>query len=169
MNSKRKTLPVHVPTEAVGVSFEYQITGGATVEFMTMGIGEENNFTMETKFVEDGQWNGTPVIAVSEYADQETELVFALNGADAPPTGMLSIRNIQFYIPPRPELTLSLSGSEMTVSWPLSAIDWTLETSSDLGPNSWQAEVDPPEDADYFHTMTFDISTTREGFFRLKK
>lgn len=82
---------------------------------------------------------------------------------------MLSIRNIQFYIPPRPELTLDLSGGELTVSWPLSAFDWTLETSSDLGAGGWQPETDPPEDTDYFHTMTFDITNTPKGFFRLRK
>jgi pimeloyl-ACP methyl ester carboxylesterase len=169
-NSVYTIIPVQMPAEAVGVSFEYEIAGGNTEEFMTMGVGDENNFTMETKFVEDGAWNGTPVIDVSDYAGQETRLVFALHGTTAPPAGTLSIRNIQFYIPPRPELTLTLIGSELVVSWPLFAVDWTLEATSDLSlPNSWQAESGMPDDTDYFHSMTFDIRTTPKGFFRLKK
>lgn len=168
-NSVYTIIPVEVPADALGVSFEYQIAGGETDEFMTMGVGDESNFTMETKFVEDGAWNGTPVIDVSDYAGQETRLVFALSGASAPPTGVLSIRNIQFYIPPPPELTLELNGSDLSVLWPLWASGWTLEAATDLGPTSWQPETEPPEDADYFHTMTFDISTMPKGFFRLRK
>ena len=57
---------------------------------------------------------------------------FALNGAIGPPTGELHIRNIQFYIPPRPQLDLSITIPHLTLSWPLSAADWTLETTTDL-------------------------------------
>ncbi len=169
-NAVYTIIPVHVPNETIGVSFEYQITGGGTGEFMTMGIGEENSYTMEAELVEDGGWNGTPVIETSDYVNQDVQLVFALNGVNASPSGALSVRNIQFYIPPRPQLTLSVFGSELTASWPLSAIDWTLEQTSDLSlPNGWQPEPGMPEDTDYFHTMTFDISTVPRGFFRLRK
>ncbi len=163
-------IPIHVPTEAVGISFEYSITGAGVADFMTMGIGASNEYTMEAKFVADGEWNGTPIIPISQYRNQNVQLVFALNGANGAPIGMLGVRNIQFYIPPRPELSLDMAGTDLTVSWPLSAIDWTLETTTNLAdPNSWRAETAPPEITEFSHSMTFDVSKTKRVFFRLKK
>ncbi len=163
-------IPVQVPNEAVGVSFEYNIRGSAVDEFMTMGINSSNEYTMEAKFLDEGAWNSTPVIPVSDLRNQEVNLVFALNGISNSPTGILSVRNIQFYIPPRPRLNLDKSGNTLVASWPLSAIDWTIETSTDLSdPNGWEAVTQPPTASDFFHTMTFDVSGTDRAFFRLKK
>lgn len=169
-NAVYTIIPIHVPLEAVGISFEYQISGAAVEDFMTMGIGNANNYTMEAKYVDDGVWNGTPVIQVADYRNQDVQLVFALNGSNSLPAGKLSIRNIQFYIPPRPKLDITVSGKALTVSWPLSAIDWTLESSTDLkDPNGWQPTTSAPVDTDYFHTMTFDVTKTKKAFFKLTK
>lgn len=163
-------IPVHVPNEAVGLTFEYSIAGSAVDEFMTMGIGTSNEYTMETKFLDEGAWNGTPVISVSDLRNQDVELVFALNGVNATPTGVLSIRNIQFYIPPRPQLSLEKTGDSLTATWPLSAQDWTIETTTDLSnPNSWEEVNQAPVDNDVFHTQTFDVTGATKAFFRLKK
>ncbi len=163
-------IPIHVSNEAVAISFEYKMDGTAVDDFMTMGIGTANNYTMEAKYVEDGQWNGTPVILVTDFRDQDVQFVFALNGTSGPPAGMLSVRNIHFYVPPRPQLTLQMANPQMTVSWPLSALEWTVESTTDLSnPNGWQPVVTAPLDSDYFHTQTFDISTTGKAFFRLRK
>jgi hypothetical protein len=163
-------IPVHVPNEAVGLSFEYSITGAAVDDFMTMGIGTSNEYTMEAKFLDDGAWSGTPVIPISDQRNQDVQIVFALNGASGAPTGTLNVRNIQFYIPPRPEVTLDKAGNALTASWPLSALDWTLETSTDLSdPNGWEPVTNPPTDTDFYHTMLFDVTGVGRAFFRLKK
>lgn len=163
-------IPVHVPNEAVGLSFEYNLEGTAVEDFMTMGVGEEKVFTMEAKYVEDGEWNWTPVISISDLRGQDVQLVFALNGTNGSPSGRLSIRNIEFYVPPRPQLEVEKTGDSLTASWPLSAIDWTIETTTDPSdPNGWQPVSNLPTDSDFFHTMTFDVSGTNRAFFRLKK
>ena len=163
-------IPIHVPNEAAGVSFEYKMDGTAVEDFMTMGIGTGNNYTMEAKYEDDGQWNATPVILVTDFRGQDVQFAFALNGTNGPPAGKLSIRNIHFYVPPRPQLILQIAKPQMTVSWPLSALEWTVESTTDLSnPNGWQPTATAPLDSDYFHTQTFDISTTGKAFFRLKK
>lgn len=163
-------IPLTVPNEAAGVSFEYSISGSRVDEFMTMGINSSNEYTMEAKFLDDGAWNGTPVIPVSALRNQEVQLVFALISASGSPSGSLGVRNIRFYIPPRPELTVSKTGDSLTARWPSSAIDWTMETSTDLNdPSSWEPVTEPPTDESFFHTMTFDVSGTSRAFFRLKK
>jgi hypothetical protein len=163
-------IPVQVPNEAVGVSFEYSISGSAVDEFMTMGINTSNEYTMEAKFLDEGAWNGTPVIPASDFRNQMVDLVFALNGVSAPPAGTLSVRNIQFYIPPRPQLSLEKSGNLLTASWPLSSLDWTIETTTDLSdPNGWATVTEQPTASEFFHRMTFDVSGNDKAFFRLKK
>jgi hypothetical protein len=94
-------------------------------------------------------------------------LVVALNGATAAPTGAVSIRNVQFYVPPRPEISLRQSGSNVVVAWPISAEGWKLETSTDLV--NWTEQSSPPDDTTSEHTMTFDVANASKYFFRLKK
>ena len=164
------TLASHVPLEAVGVTFEYQVTGAAPDDFITMGIGTDSYFSLEARYVGDGVWSSSPMFQVSDLRAQDVELTFAFLGSSGPPSGTLSIRNIQFYIPPRPKLELEATGPQLTVSWPVSAVDWTLESTVDLAnPNGWQPVNVAPVDADYFHTQTFDIAPTNKAFFRLRK
>ena len=168
-NSLYSIIPTHVPREAVAVSFEFQITGGSTEEFMTMGIGEVNNFTMETKFVDDGVWNSVPAIPVTDFSDQDIDLVFALNGDGVAPTGSLGIRNIQFYIPPRPGILIEKANGAVKVLWPMSAVGWSLETSGDMSPGSWLPETTAPEVGDFFQSLKFAPTAPSKGFFRLRK
>lgn len=161
-------IPVGVPWDAVGMSFEFQFEGVLDANtYMTMGIGDENYFVMEAKFVDDGVWNNSTVIDISEYGGQDIEIFVGLNGDAA--IGRVNVRGIQFYCPPPPVLGLSRSGSELTVSWPLSAFDWALEASDDLSVDRWWPQPDPPEVSDYFNTITFDISADPRVFFRLSK
>jgi len=168
-NAVYSIIPVLVPTEAVAMSFQYQITGAGPGDFMTMGIGSENDYTMEAQYVTDGFWNQSPVIQVANYSNQNVQLVFALNGLASLPQGSLSIRNIQFYIPPRPQLQISPMESGLNLSWPLSSIGWTLETTTDLAdPNSWQPVNLTPVNSNYFQGVQVD-SPTPIQFYRLTK
>ncbi len=168
-NTVYSIIPVHVPREAVAFTFEYMIEGAAVEDYMTMGINTVNKLTTEAKYLNDGEWNSTPPIIVTDYIDQDVELVFALNGTNTPPTGKLSVRNIQFYIPERPQLDLEMTTASVKASWPISAIDWTLEATDDLTNPNWQPVEGTPDDTDYFHTMAFDLGTSKHVFFRLRK
>lgn len=169
-NAVYTIIPVQVPAEAVGISFEYSVDGGANDDFMTMGIGETNYYTVQAQHLEDAEWNGTPVIEISALRGQNVQLIFALNGETAPPAGMLSIRNIQFFVPPRPQLELAVIGHQINAAWPLSAIDWTLEANDDLSnPNGWVPVNVVPAEEDYFRSVSLDITGEKKFFFRLRK
>ena len=162
-------IPTHVPNEAVGLTFEYQITGAAEDDFMTACVGETTLLTMEAGYVLDAAWNSTPVLQVSDLRNQDVQMIFTLNGAGAPSDGVLSIRNIQFYIPPRPELGIQKADAEMTLSWPLHGLDWTLESTTDLTqPNSWQPVLNPEVVQDYVRRVNVPPTATAQ-FFRLRK
>jgi hypothetical protein len=134
-----------------------------------MGVAAENDFTMEGAYVTSGAWNGTPVIPVSSYHGQSTQLVFAMNGSNGPPGGTLSVRNIRFLIPPRPQLSLAMNGASLTVSWPVNAPAWTLQSTATLSdPSSWQTVNGAPVDTALSHTMTLNMAS-KSQFFRLMK
>jgi len=166
-NSPFVIIPVAVPWDAVGMSFEFQFEGADAGSYMTMGIGEENYFTMEARYVEDGEWSHSTVIDIAEYAGQEIEIFVGLNGSAS--TGKVNVRGIQFYSPPIPALDIATAGSQLKLAWPLSGVDWTLETTTTLAlPDSWQPVLNTPVDLDYEHSVTFDI-TVPSQFFRLRK
>ncbi len=160
-------IPVAVPWNAVGMSFEFQFEDAKADSYMTMGIGEENYFTMEAKYVEDGEWNHSTVIDIAEFAGQEVEIFVGLNGSAA--TGKVNVRGIQFFSPPIPALDIAPAGPQLKLAWPLSGVDWTLETTTTLAlPDSWQPVTTMPLDADYEHSVPFDITVPNQ-FFRLRK
>jgi uncharacterized repeat protein (TIGR03803 family) len=168
-NAVYAIIPMTIPNEAVGVTFEYQMTGAADADFMTMGVAAENDFTIEGAYSASGAWNGTPLIPVSSYHGQSTQLVFAMSGSNGPPSGTLSVRNIRFLIPPRPRLSLAMNGATMTVSWPVTATGWTLQTTVTLpDANSWQTVNGAPADTALSHTMTLNVASQSQ-FFRLMK
>jgi hypothetical protein len=162
-------IPMEVPLEAVGLSFEYKIEGAAGDDFMTMGIGEEIEYSMEAMYVTDGEWNAAPVIQVEDIGGAQVLLVFGLSNPAGQPSGALSIRNIQFYIPPRPEVSLEKMGAQMKLSWPLHGVGWNLETTTDLTqPNSWQPVMTPATVEDYQRRVNLTPTAPRQ-FFRLRK
>lgn len=163
-------LPYHVPPETVAVSFEYRTDGAARGEFVAVGIADNNLYTMETEYLEQGVWNASPLIDISQFQNQDIQLVFAYNGAGAAPVGTLSVRSVQFYVPPRPQLDLAASGNQLQATWPRSAVDWTLEASDDLSnPNGWKPVPGVPDELDYAHSIKMDITGEKKFFFRLRK
>lgn len=161
-------VPVNVPRDAVGMSFEFRLAGSGTNEYFTMGITNDNYFTMEAKFVDDGVWTPTSLIPISQYAGQSVQLFFSLNG-DTPPTGVLTVRNIQFYSPPKPSLGVKIAGGKSVLSWPMVASGWQLEQTDSLSSsNHWTTSTNTPAVLNYFSTVTNDAGIGAR-FYRLRK
>ena len=162
-------MPVSVPVTAVGMSFEFRLEGANTNEYFTMGISNENYFTMEAKFVDDGVWNTSSVIEIPDCAGKPVQLFFALNGEGCPRQGKLSVRGIQFYSPPPPTLNIVMQGTNAVLSWPVVAAGWQLETVSTVASsNQWGLVTNVPAIVQYQNTVTNPISGEAR-FFRLKK
>ncbi len=161
-------LVVDVPVQAAAISFEFRLDQAGEDEFFSMGIADENYFTIEAKFIENGQWNSSGPISIAEYAGQTVDVIFALTGA-APPRGKLSVGAIRFSIAPAPELQISLHGSETVLTWPATAIGWQSEMIDVLGGTSkWTPVPSAPTVLDYHFTITNTISSP-SSFFRLRK
>jgi PKD repeat protein/pimeloyl-ACP methyl ester carboxylesterase len=94
-------IPVTVPSNAVAVSFEFQIAGSGTNETFAMGIQSGTNYVellqLEAKYVTPNTWTSSGILIMPDCAGQVADLFFALTGEDAMPTGQLSVRAIEFY------------------------------------------------------------------------
>ena len=157
-------IPANIPAEAIGISFEFKIDGGNDDEFMAMGVGNDEQYAMEAKYVADGEWNATPVIALSGAQNTDSRLIFAMSGTSAPPTGTLTVRNIQFFLPPKPELRLAVSNNQLVASWLLSALNWTLEANDNIAnSNAWQTVGVVPMEGEYSRSVTLDITGNRSS------
>ncbi len=66
-----------------------------------------------------------------------------------------------------PKLTCSRQGNRLVVSWPLTAVGFTLEETDDLGRGPWGPTLEPVTDAGTEHTVTTDVTGLR--YFRLRK
>lgn len=166
-NSVYTLIPVSVPREAVGIAFQFRLDGSAPTEFFTMGISNVNYFTMEAKYVEDGVWQSTSVIGIPQYAGQDIQLLFSLND-DTMPVGALSVRGIQFFVPPPPDIALGFTNQRPHLSWPVSALGWQLESVGSLSDTNWLAVTNSPAILGYERAVT-DDATNGARFYRLKK
>jgi hypothetical protein len=74
------------------------------------------------------------------------------------------------FINPRPILGVSLAGIKTILSWPTSAIDFGLESTSTLSPPSWTPVTTPtPVVIGDQNTVTLDVIASGNAYYRLKK
>jgi hypothetical protein len=167
MNSVYTWIPTTVPRDAVGLTFQFRLDGSAPSEFLTMGVSNVPLFTMEAQYIENGEWQTSSMVEIPEYAGQEVQLFFSLNDTTMP-TGTLSVRGIQFLIPARPELEITVTNDQPQIAWPVSAIGWQLESVESLSETNWTALTNAPAVQDYQRTVT-DEEPTGQRFYRLRK
>lgn len=89
-----------------------------------------------------------------------TNRVFAIDGNNG--VVALAITNAP---PPAPELTATISGGQITISWPTSVTDYTLQFTPSLAPANWQ-NVTTPTNA--FNSVTESAGSGMK-FYRLFK
>jgi len=74
------------------------------------------------------------------------------------------------FINPRPKLGISIAGTQAVLSWPTSAVDVLLESTSTLTPPSWTPVTTPPPVViGDQNTVTLDVVASRSAYYRLKK
>jgi hypothetical protein len=165
------TMSATVPADAVALVFEYEFEGtGQEDDFITMGIGGDDYFSVPAKLAAEQVWNTSPPIDVADFAGQDIQLTFVLNSMTGTPTGTLQIRNAQFVSLPPPKLSLTISEEQATLTWPISAVNWTLEANENLlNAAGWGIVNVTPTDSDFVHSVTLDITNEEKFFFRLRK
>jgi hypothetical protein len=158
-------IPLSVPSNAVSMSFDFILQGDGASDSFAVALNGTNVFSVPTSLIQTNVTMNSGQIGVSQYAGTNAELFMGIVGGTST-NANVTASGFRFYSVLPPSLQPQSSGNNFILTWPLSAADYTLETSTDL--ISWTTNADVPEIVDLQNTITNSISGGAR-FYRLKK
>jgi hypothetical protein len=136
-------LPIQFPANATAMAFDFMVEGDPVEDVLVCGIGTNNLFSLEAKYIPTNGVSTSRLIDVSAWAGTTNELFFGfLGGSSANAT--LVIENIRFYSLAGPRLEIQVSENGTVLSWPLSASGYVLETTPTLTTPTWEVVTNAP-------------------------
>jgi hypothetical protein len=154
------------PANAAGMAFDFTVSGNPMNDVLVCGIGTNILFSLEAKYIPTNTISSSSLLDVSQWLGATNELFFGLLGGTST-NATLEIDNIRFYSLPQPSLSAQCVGNAIVLSWPLSAQNFTLQTTTNLAdPNSWTTLTNVPAIVNLQNTITNSISGS-QGFYRL--
>lgn len=161
-------IPLSVPSNAVSVSFDFMLQGDSQSDSFAVSLNGTNILALAFDASLTNLTHNSGLIDVRTYAGQQVELFLGLVGGTSVDASV-TVSNFQFYILSTPALQAQLAGDELITSWPLSASDYILETTSLLAEtNSWTAVTNVSAIVDFQNTVT-NAATDSSKFYRLRK
>jgi hypothetical protein len=158
-------IPVAIPSNAVGMSFQFRFLGVNDDDFLTVGISNKPLLMIESRFIPESNWVSSGIMDISSYAGQTVELFLGYSGTSTN-EGDIEVEAMQFYTVYGPPLSISQSGGQAVLSWSASAVGFQLEsTESLLG--TWTAVTNAPA----FRLNTLVVTNSLSGgtrFYRLR-
>jgi hypothetical protein len=161
-------LPMTIPTNATSLSFDFMLQGDGAGDSFDVAINGTNVFSLATSLIQTNVTMNSGLIDVSSYAGQNVELFLGIVGGASTNT-ILTVSGIRLYSVMPPLLQAQMSGNNFVLSWPLSASDYVLQTSTNLtDTNSWTAVTNVSTIVNLQNAVTNPISGGAQ-FYRLKK
>lgn len=136
-------LPVQIPSDAVAMAFDFTVSGDPVNDVLVCGIGTNNLFSLEAKYVPTNTISASRLIDVSAWAGKTNELFFGFMGGTST-NAALQIENIRFYSVATPPLEIARSGGTTLLSWPSSAGGYVIETTPSLTAPVWESVSNAP-------------------------
>jgi pimeloyl-ACP methyl ester carboxylesterase len=158
-------IPLAVPSNAVSMSFDFIFQGDGASDSFAVALNGTNVFSLETSLIQTSVMMNSGQIDVSQYAGTNVELFLGIVGGTST-NANLTVSGIRFYSIVAPSLQAQTAGNNFVLTWPLSASDYVLETSTNC--TSWTTNADVPVIVDLQNTVTNPISSGAR-FYRLKK
>lgn len=159
-------IPLVVPSNAVSMSFDFMLQGNGNQDSFQVAWQGTNILSLETCLIQTNVTLNSGLIGVSLYAGQQVELFLGIVGGTST-NAALTVSNFQFYVALPPALQIQLSGTNVVLTWPLSAAGHVLQTTDKLAPtNSWATVTNVPVIVDFQYTVTNQISGGSR-FYRL--
>jgi hypothetical protein len=160
-------LSIFVPPDAMAMAFDFTISGDGAEDSLAFGINGTNLFSLETKFVADGELSTSRLIDVSAYAGTTNEFFFGILGGTST-NCTVAIEGIRFYTLGLPTLTIRQTNGTTVLSWPSSANGFVLEASPSLSNPAWIAVTNTPTLFDGRFSVT-NQWPNETRFFRLRR
>ena len=144
------------------------LQGDGAGDSFDAAVNGTNVFSLATSLIQTNVTMNSGLIDVSSYAGQNVELFLGIVGGASTNT-ILTVSGIRLYSIMPPLLQAQMSGNNFVLSWPLSAADYILQTSTNLtDTNSWTTVTNVPAIVNLQNTITNPISGGAQ-FYRLKK
>ena len=162
-------IPLSVASNTVSMSFDFTLQGNWAGDSFAAALNGTNVLSVSTDSIKTNVTVNTGLIDVSAYAGQQVTLFLGIVGGTST-NANITTTNFQFYAISPPSLQAQVSGNNIFISWPLSAADYTLETSTNLTAtnSSWTAITNTPAIVELQNAITNGISTGSR-FYRLRK
>ncbi len=160
-------LPIAVPSDAVAMVFDFTITGDGKDDSFAFGINGTNLFSLEAKFVDEGELSTTRLMDVSAYAGMTNEFFFGIMGGTSTNCAV-KIEGIRFFTLALPALSITQTNGATLLSWPSSANGFVLEGSSSVSNPTWAAVTNTPTLFAGRFSMA-NLRTNEMRFFRLRR
>ena len=144
-----------------------QREGRSSARCTDCGIGTNNLFTLEAKYIPTNTVSSSRLIDVLAWCGTTNELFFGFMGCTST-NATLSVENIRFYSLAPPKLAISVTGSVTVLSWPIAAGGYAVESTRSLDSPNWEAATNPPAITADRYVFTNSLSH-QARFFRLRQ
>jgi pimeloyl-ACP methyl ester carboxylesterase len=158
-------IPLSVPSNAVSMSFDFILHGDGASDSFAVALNGTNVFSVAANLIQTNVTLNSGQIDVSQYVGTNVELFLGIVGGTST-NASITANDFRFYSILPPLLQAQASGNNFVLSWPLSAADYNLETSTDLV--SWAAVTNISTIVDLQNTVSNGISGGMR-FYRLVK
>ena len=161
-------MPLAVPANAVSMSFDYMIQGDWQSDSLAAAFNGTNVLSLPGSQIETNVLFSSGSIDVSDFAGQTNEFFIGIVGGTST-NAQLTVENLAFSLTTPPSLQAQMSGGNLMLSWPMSAQNFSLQTTANLAdPNSWVTLTNVPAIVNLQNTVTNPISDSMR-FYRLKQ
>jgi hypothetical protein len=143
------------------------IQGDGQDDLFAVAVGGTNVLSLAMSLIQTNVTLSSGMIRVSQWAGQTVELFLGIVGGTST-NASLTAGAISFYGVVPPSLQAQTYGSNLVITWPVSANGYALQTSTSLtGTNSWATVTNVPAILDSQYTVTNAIAGASR-FYRLK-
>lgn len=126
-----------IPANAVSMSFNYQVQGNWHDDSLAAALDGTNVLFLPGRQIETNIVFSSGSIDVSAYAGHTNEFFVGIIGGTST-NAQLMVENLTFTIPIPPVLQAQAYGDNIVLSWPISAQNFSLQTTTNLNdPHSW--------------------------------
>ena len=126
-------IPVTVPSNALTMAFNFMVQGNGKQDSFQVALNSNNLMTVETVLIQTNVTMSSGMIDVSQYAGQQAELFLGIVGGTST-NAIVTISDIAFYVTLPPSLQIQLAGTNVLLTWPLSAAGYVLQSANQLTP-----------------------------------
>ena len=158
---------VNIPANATAMAFDFTVEGHPMDDVLVCGVGTNNLFSLEAKYIPTNTMSASRLIDVSAWAGATNELFFGFLGGTST-NATLTIENIRFFSLAEPRLEILLNGSMTLLSWPLTAGGYVLESTPTLTSPTWEAATNAPVISAGSYVLT-NTWSDQARFFRLRQ